>query len=155
MLVFTDGDDNSSKKSSGAVMERARIEEVMVYSIGLENEYFNGQQRVRSSPDRDLRQAVGGNGRRILPAEEEGRPRSDVHARRAGAAQPVRLGFSPETLDGKIHKLEVRVKRAGAIPRARKSYVATPLGLHARVATPPPGSDISVAAKLSPWRPAV
>ena len=35
------------------------------------------------------------------------------------------LGFSPETLDGKIHKLEVRVKRAGAIPRARKSYVAT------------------------------
>ena len=28
----------------------------MVYSIGLENEYFNGQQRVRSSsPDRGLR----------------------------------------------------------------------------------------------------
>src|SRR3954470_21669249 len=55
VLVFTDGDDNSSKKSSGAVMERARAEEVMIYSIGLENEYFNGQQRVRSSPDRALR----------------------------------------------------------------------------------------------------
>jgi len=35
------------------------------------------------------------------------------------------LGFSPETLDGKIHKLEVRVKKPGAIPRSRKSYVAS------------------------------
>ena len=81
VLVFTDGDDNSSKKSSGSVMERARVEEVMIYSIGLENEYFNGQQRVRSSPDRALQQAVGGNGRRILPAEEERRPRADLYTR--------------------------------------------------------------------------
>ena len=35
------------------------------------------------------------------------------------------LGFSPETLDGKVHKLEVRLKRPGMVPRARKSYVAT------------------------------
>jgi len=27
-------------------------------------------------------------------------------------------------LDGKVHKLEVRVKTQGAVPRARKSYVA-------------------------------
>ena len=47
-------------------MERARREEVMVYSIGLENEYFNGQQRVRSSsPDRGLQEA-----RRKKPAAD-------------------------------------------------------------------------------------
>jgi hypothetical protein len=36
------------------------------------------------------------------------------------------LGFTPETLDGKVHQLEVKVKRPGMTPRARKSYVASP-----------------------------
>jgi hypothetical protein len=36
------------------------------------------------------------------------------------------MGFSPEKLDGKTHKLEVRVKRDGMTARARRSYVATP-----------------------------
>jgi hypothetical protein len=35
------------------------------------------------------------------------------------------LGFTPETLDGKVHKLEVKVKRQNMTPRARRSYVAT------------------------------
>ena len=55
VLVFTDGDDNSSKVGSGNVTDRGRIEEVMVYSVGLENEYFDGAQRMRSSPDRGLK----------------------------------------------------------------------------------------------------
>jgi hypothetical protein len=38
------------------------------------------------------------------------------------------MGFTPETLDNKVHKLEVRVKRAGMTARARKSYVASPPG---------------------------
>jgi Ca-activated chloride channel family protein len=125
VLVFTDGDDNSSKKSSGSVMERARAEEVMIYSIGLENEYFNGQQRVRSSPDRALRrlsEETGGGFFLLKKKDDLGptftRVAQELHSQYV-------LGFSPETLDGKIHKLEVRVKRAGLVPRARKSYVAT------------------------------
>jgi len=35
------------------------------------------------------------------------------------------LGFTPQLLDGKIHKLEVRLKKPGMLARARKSYVAT------------------------------
>ena len=34
------------------------------------------------------------------------------------------LGFAPEKLDGKTHKLEVRVNRPGMTARARRSYVA-------------------------------
>jgi hypothetical protein len=34
------------------------------------------------------------------------------------------LGFSPQVLDGKVHKLEVTIKRPGFVARARKSYVA-------------------------------
>jgi len=35
------------------------------------------------------------------------------------------LGFSPQLLDGKVHKLEVRVKKPGMLVRARKSYMAS------------------------------
>ena len=35
------------------------------------------------------------------------------------------LGFSPAVLDGKVHKLEVRLKKPGMEARARKSYLAT------------------------------
>lgn len=52
VIVFTDGEDTASKLSEGSVVDRARREGVMIYGIGLESEYFNGQQRVRSKPDR-------------------------------------------------------------------------------------------------------
>jgi hypothetical protein len=35
------------------------------------------------------------------------------------------LGFSPATLDGRTHKIDVRMKRADLKARARKSYVAS------------------------------
>ena len=35
------------------------------------------------------------------------------------------LGFTPEKLDGKSHKLELRLKRPEHVARARKSYVAS------------------------------
>jgi Ca-activated chloride channel family protein len=34
------------------------------------------------------------------------------------------LGFSPGTLDGRVHQLEVRLNRPGLVAKARKSYVA-------------------------------
>src|SRR5688572_25505400 len=55
VLVFTDGDDTASRRGMGDVLDRAREEEVMVYAIGLQSEFFNGQRVVRSRPDRSLR----------------------------------------------------------------------------------------------------
>jgi VWFA-related protein len=37
------------------------------------------------------------------------------------------LGFTPPTLDGKLHALEVKVAAAGMTVRARKSYLARPV----------------------------
>ncbi len=62
VLVFTDGDDTSSKVGVGKVMDRAREKDVMVYAIGLVNDYFNGQQRVRSQPDRGLKKLAEDTG---------------------------------------------------------------------------------------------
>jgi Ca-activated chloride channel homolog len=125
ILVFTDGDDNASKFGSGDVTDRGRVEDVMVYSIGLENEYFDGARRVRSSPDRGLKRLSEetGGGFFLLKKTDEltstfTRVAQELHSQYV-------LGFTPQVLDGKVHKLEVRLKKAGMTARARKSYLAS------------------------------
>ncbi len=90
VLVFTDGDDTASKIGLGKVMDEARAAETMVYSIGLQSVYFNGQRQVRSQPDRGTAEDLGRDRRRVLRAEAYRRSRSHVHAGGAGAAQSVR-----------------------------------------------------------------
>src|SRR5579872_3028708 len=124
VLVFTDGDDTSSKIGLGHVMDHARTNDVMVYAIGLVNEYFNGRQRVRSQPDRGLKKLAEDTGggyfelkRTADLGETFTRVAEELHSQYV-------LGFSPETMDGKVHKLDVRVKKPGMTARARKSYLA-------------------------------
>src|SRR5688572_15117639 len=62
VLVFTDGDDTASRQGLGDVLDRAREDEVMVYAIGLQSEYFNGARMVRSQPDRGLRKLADETG---------------------------------------------------------------------------------------------
>jgi Ca-activated chloride channel homolog len=127
VLVFTDGEDTASKLGAGEVLERARREETMVYSIGLENEYnFNGQ-RVRTNPDRGLRKLSEetGGGFFILKKKDELGPTFTRVAQELHS-QYI-MGFTPQSLDGKIHKLEVKVKKPGMTARARRSYLASPL----------------------------
>ncbi len=124
VLVFTDGEDTASRMGSGDVTERSRIEEVMVYSVGMENEYMSGNQRVRTSPDRGLRRLsdeTGGGFFMLKKKDELGstftRIAQELHSQYV-------MGFTPETLDNKIHKLEVRLKKPGLTARARRSYLA-------------------------------
>ena len=93
VITFTDGDDTASRLGRGDVLERARIEGVMVYGVGLESDYFNGAQRVRTRPDRGLKNACRGDGWGILRSEEDRRARADVHPHRPGTAQSVCARF--------------------------------------------------------------
>ena len=124
ILLFTDGEDTSSKVGMGDILDRARDEEVMIYSIGLQSDYFNGQQRVRTRPDKGLRklaEETGGGYFELKSTDDLGptftRVAQELHSQYI-------VGFSPEVLDGKIHKLEVRIRKSGMTPRTRKSYVA-------------------------------
>ncbi|MGH9384559.1 MAG: VWA domain-containing protein [Vicinamibacterales bacterium] len=126
VLVFTDGEDTASRSSFKSVMERARDEEVMVYSIGLESEYFNGMRIVRSRPSRDLRRISDETGGGYFELTKT----ADLAPTFTRVAQELRsqylIGFAPATLDGKVHKLDVKVNRPGMTVRARKSYLAAP-----------------------------
>jgi Ca-activated chloride channel homolog len=124
ILVFTDGDDTASRTSLGTVIDRARAEEVMVYAIGLESNYFNGQRMVKSKPDRGLRKVADETGGGYFELEKT----ADLAPTFTRVAQELHsqyvIGFTPTTLDGRVHKLAVKMKQPGMTARARRSYLA-------------------------------
>jgi Ca-activated chloride channel family protein len=119
ILSFTDGADTASRSGLGEVLRRAREEEVMVYGIGLESVMLN----IRTRPDgalRKLAEETGGGYFELKNTDDLGptftRVAQELHSQ-------YLLGFEPQ-LDGKVHKIEVRVKRPGLIARGRRTYQA-------------------------------
>lgn len=124
VLVFTDGEDTSSHAKLGDAIEKARAQDVMVYAIGLQSEYFNGVSRVRSRPDRGLKklaEETGGGFYELSKTDELSstftRVAQELHSQYV-------LGFTPAALDGKVHKVSVRVRQPGMTVRTRKTYLA-------------------------------
>lgn len=126
VLMFTDGDDTASRVSQGRVTDRARAEEVMIYAIGLESEMFDGGRVVRTRPDRGLRRLAEETGGGYFELKRS----SELAATFTRVAQELHsqyvLGFTPTRLDGKVHKLTVRMQQDGMTARARRSYLADP-----------------------------
>ena len=131
VLVFTDGDDTASRVGMGDVLDRAKEEEVMIYAIGLESEFFNGQRRVRTRPDRGLRRLAEETGGGYFELKKT----DDLAPTFTRVAQELHsqytLGFTPTVLDGREHKLVVRIKTPGMTARARRTYIASPERLSA------------------------
>ena len=124
ILVFTDGDDTSSRIGRGTVLDRARADEVMIYAIGLQSEYFDGAHMVRSKPDSGLRKLADETGGGYFELKKT----ADLGPTFSRVAQELHsqyvLGFEAKQLDGKVHKLAVKMKQPGMTARARKSYLA-------------------------------
>ena len=122
VLIFTDGEDAFSKKTSyNEVLARAQKEEFMIYAIGL---WGQVPGRPPTKPDRGLRrlaEETGGGYFELKTTSDLGptftRVADELHRQYV-------LGFSPATLDGKTHKIDVRIKVPGMTARARKSYIA-------------------------------
>jgi VWFA-related protein len=128
-------------------MKRAQEEDVMVYAIGLESHVPYGGRRApmgRGMGGFGGRRGGGGSSRMTAQKPDEGLAKiametgggyfeltntEDLSSTFARVADELHhqyaLGFTPEKLDGKSHKLEVRLKRPGLTARARKSYVAS------------------------------
>ena len=123
-LVFTDGEDTQHEIGWREALDMARAEEVMIYTIGLESDYFNGLRQVRSRPDGRLKtfaEETGGGYFELKHTDELGptftRVAQELHSQYV-------VGFAPTLRDGKLHELKVRVKQRGMTARARKSYIA-------------------------------
>ena len=123
-LVFTDGEDTQHEIGWRDALNQARDDEVMIYTIGLESNYFNGVRQVRSRPDGRLKtfaEETGGGYFELKDTDELGptftRVAQELHSQYV-------LGFAPSVHDGELHELEVRVKQRGMTARARKTYTA-------------------------------
>lgn len=145
VLVFTDGVDEprnflGKSISQKDAQKRAQTEDVMMYAVGLESLVPYGGRRaplpgrgslgieprmIRQRPDEGLSKIAaetGGGYFELTKAEDLrstfSRVAEELHRQYA-------LGFVPAKLDGKQHKLEIRVKKPGMKARARKSYAAS------------------------------
>ena len=123
VLLFTDGDDNISRKGLKDCQKRALESEFMIYGIGLRGTTGGG---ISQKPDGGLRKIAEETGGGYF----ELKGTTDMNSAFTRVANELHsqyvLGFSPDKLDGKIHKIEVRVKQTGLTARTRKSYLATP-----------------------------
>jgi VWFA-related protein len=146
ILLFTDGADNpgnlkTTNLSVMDVMERAQRDDVMVYAIGLESRmppmgggmprgglsggFGGGNAFGIQRPDPGLPTIAGETGGGYF----ELRNTEDLSVTFSRVAEELHrqyaLGFEPANLDGKTHRLEVKVKKPGLKVRARKHYVAS------------------------------
>jgi Ca-activated chloride channel family protein len=123
VLAFSDGNDTMSAMKMKEALKQALWDELMIYGIGC----WGIQSGTKAEkPDGGLRKIAEETGGGYM--ELQWRDGLDASFRRVADElhRQYVLGFSPEKLDGKVHKLEIRVTRPGLIARARKSYVANP-----------------------------
>jgi Ca-activated chloride channel family protein len=127
VLVLSDGEDSSSHTNKDDVLSRAQESHVMVYAIGIRNRYRGGPngEFVISQPDRFLKKLTAETGGGNFEVAQQ----ADLNSTFTRVADELHrqylIGISPATLDGKLHKLEVKVKVPGMTVRARQSYMAS------------------------------
>jgi len=144
VLVFTDGMDRPgtnrpTNQSLGDVMTRAREENVMVYAIGLASAGGwgrgmpgggsggrGGGRGFADKPDPGLAKLAAESGGGYFELDDTANLSTSFARVAEELHRQYAIGFTPDRLDGKTHKLEVRVNKPGMTARARKSYVATP-----------------------------
>jgi len=125
VIALTDGDDmGASSRNYGEVLERAQREDVMLYTIGIESRYHNGERWTVSRPGGSFRRLASETGGGFFQLERSAELNSTFTRVVQELHSQYVLGFSPQVLDGKSHKLEVRLAKPGLKARARATYIA-------------------------------
>jgi Ca-activated chloride channel family protein len=116
VLIVSDGNDNASRVDPDGTRTKLLRDGVMVYAVLL-----RGRFGLDTSEIGALANATGGRAVELKSAD-------NISAAMKRIADELHhqyvIGFSPETLDGKLHRLDVRVTRPGVTVRARRNYVA-------------------------------
>jgi Ca-activated chloride channel family protein len=120
VLVFSDGYDTTSGIGAGGVQADATARDVAIYAIAM----WTGRGSQATRPDSSLERLALETGGGYFELHETDEMNSTFTKIALELHQQYLLAFEPQTLDGKVHKLEVRVKQQGAKVRARRSYLA-------------------------------
>ena len=120
VLVFSDGYDTTSALGAGSVQTDAVPRDVTLYAIAM----WTGRGSAATRPSGSLERLAQETGGGFYELHETDEMNSTFTKIALELHQQYLLAFEPQTLDGKVHKLEVRVKQQGAKVRARRSYLA-------------------------------
>jgi Ca-activated chloride channel homolog len=151
VLLFSDGHDSPERGQVHTdvkdIMWRSKVDEIMVYCIGLTSESYrpggmiylprprpgyppplasSSWSKKVEPPDPALKDLAAQSGGGYFEMDGS----LDLKATFARVADELHhqyvLGFAPAKLDSKEHKIEVKLSREDLTVRARKSYVALP-----------------------------
>ena len=124
ILVFTDGEDTASKIGRRLVTKRARDEDVMMYAIGFESQFVDGDEVVHTRPDPARRKLAADTGGGYYEVQRSKDLSSTFTHVLMELHSQYLLAITPRLFDGRVHKLSVHVNHADATVRARRSYLA-------------------------------
>jgi Ca-activated chloride channel family protein len=140
LLLLTDGMDTASSALATGVLARARASEAMFYVVQFRSsplanmaeflkppspsELFRDDRfRLRESPILLARLARQSGGGVFMLGQND-----DINATFSQVMQELHyqyvLGFAPPVSDGRVHEIQVRVRRPGLTVRARQAYLA-------------------------------
>ncbi len=126
VLALTDGQDSDSIVGWGDVLERAVADEVMVYAIGLEVDYPEGNRWVHTKPDPSLRKLAEETGGGYFELEETDALLKTFRRVSEELHKQYVIAFEPSARDGESHEIRVGAVGDDMTARARRSYIATP-----------------------------
>jgi Ca-activated chloride channel family protein len=109
-----------SSVTPGSVLTTALTRDVMIYAVSVWTRF----EGAAEAPDQRMSQLAEDTGGGFIELRESDDILTTVAQISRELHQQYVLGFQPQVLDGKLHKLDVRVKRAHGSVRARRSYVA-------------------------------
>jgi Ca-activated chloride channel homolog len=120
ILIVSDAADNCSRVDIDTTRTKLQDDGVLVYAVGV-----RGRERLDGSELGAIARATGGWNFELTStadiAATAQRIADELHRQYA-------LGFAPQNLDNKRHRIEVKSTRSGLTVRARRSYLAAKAG---------------------------
>jgi Ca-activated chloride channel family protein len=141
IVLLSDGMDTISTARESDILARAREDEIMVYVVQFRSNLqanlaevplspspgalFAGDPRLRNPPPTEAlrRLATQTGGVHFMLRQQDDVNATFTHVMEELHNQYV-LGFTPQTLDGKLHELTVRIDRPNVRVLARQGYLA-------------------------------
>jgi hypothetical protein len=95
----------------------------MVYGIGLQTRYYDGEDFVDSRPDRTLMTLAAETGGGYFEPDKASDLMSTVERIGRELRSQYLLAFRSSSPDGRVHRLRVRMRASTLKVRARRSYL--------------------------------
>jgi VWFA-related protein len=124
VVVFTGAPDTDSRINPATVLAHAQAASAMVYAIGIDLRFFDGDDFVDGKPDPELETLARETGGKYLELEHWKELPAAFNRVRAELKSQYAFTFEPSAADNRGHSIKVRLTVPTLRIRARHSYRA-------------------------------